>query len=141
MVYFVPSTLGFIPEDWKADGTYTDETWPADAVLLTEEESIEFWKRIPPSGKTLGAANGRPLWIDLPEPAYEELLQLAEQQRQRLINDAMQSIAVIQLKLQAGRKLTNEETAKLNQTLNYIDAVEATDTSAAAGISWPAIPA
>ncbi|EFH1528567.1 tail fiber assembly protein, partial [Escherichia coli] len=52
-----------------------------------------------------------------------------------------QSISVIQLKLRAGRKLTPDETINLNLTLDYIEAVEATDTSTAPDINWPAIPA
>ncbi|WP_312926143.1 tail fiber assembly protein [Atlantibacter hermannii] len=139
MVYFIPRTLGFIPENWKSDGTYSDNEWPEDAVLLSDSEVLQFWKKTPPNGKTLGAANGRPVWVDLPEPDCAELLKLTEQQRQLLINDAMQSIAVIQLKLQAGRKLTSDETVKLNSTLDYIDAVEATDTSTAPDVKWPSL--
>lgn len=45
----------------------------------------------------------------------------AKQQRQALIDEAMRSISVIQLKLQAGRKLTETEIAKLNATLDYIE--------------------
>ncbi|MDI5754536.1 tail fiber assembly protein, partial [Salmonella enterica subsp. enterica serovar Montevideo] len=41
------------------------------------------------------------------------------------------SISLIQLKLQAGRKLTQAETTRLNAVLDYIDAVTATDTSTA----------
>ncbi|QMD53369.1 tail fiber assembly protein [Citrobacter sp. RHB35-C21] len=137
MVYFIPGNLGFIPESWKSDGTYSDKEWPDDAVLLSDSEALEFWKQNPPNGKTLGAVNGRPAWVDLPEPNYDELIEIAEQQRTRLIDDAMQSIAVIQLKLHAGRKLTGEETLRLNQALDYINEVEAADTSTAPDVSWP----
>ncbi|RDT13519.1 tail fiber assembly protein, partial [Enterobacter roggenkampii] len=58
-----------------------------------------------------------------------------------LIDEAMQSISVIQLKLQAGRKLTTAETEKLNNTLDYIDEVTATDISTAPDITWPEKPA
>lgn len=71
--------------------------------------------------------NGYLCWVDRPAPVLspEELIARAEQQRQALIDAAMQSISVIQLKLQAGRKLTTAETEKLNATLDYIDAVTA----------------
>ncbi|EHI2276350.1 tail fiber assembly protein [Salmonella enterica] len=62
------------------------------------------------------------------------------QQRQSLIDSAMASISMIQLKLQAGRKLNTVETTKLNSVLDYIDAVEATDTSTAPDVSWPVFP-
>ncbi len=52
----------------------------------------------------------------------------------------MASISLVQLKLQAGRKLTEAETNRLNAVLDYIDAVEATDTSTAPDISWPPHP-
>lgn len=69
MVYFVAKTLGFIPEEWKKDGTYSDAAWPASAVILTEKEASEFWKTQPPAGKTLGEKNGRPAWVNIPEMA------------------------------------------------------------------------
>lgn len=63
MVYFVPSTLGFIPAAWKDDGTYPIDCWPSEAVLLTDDEREVFWRQPPPAGKTLGADGGRPTWI------------------------------------------------------------------------------
>lgn len=64
----------------------------------------------------------------------------AEAQRQSLINTAMASISLIQLKLQAGRKLTQAETTRLNTVLDYIDVVTATDTSTAPDVIWPELP-
>ncbi len=61
-------------------------------------------------------------------------------QRQSLIDAAMASISLIQLKLQAGRKLTQAETTRLNAVLDYIDAVTATDTSTAPDVIWPELP-
>jgi Asp-tRNA(Asn)/Glu-tRNA(Gln) amidotransferase C subunit len=52
----------------------------------------------------------------------------------------MASISVIQLKLNAGRKLTEEEIAKLNAVLDYIDNVAAIDISSAPEINWPVVP-
>ncbi|WP_336484991.1 phage tail protein I [Escherichia coli] len=64
----------------------------------------------------------------------------AEAQRQSLIDAAMASISLIQLKLQAGRKLTQAETTRLNAVLDYTDAVTATDTSTAPDVIWPELP-
>ncbi|HAI6444364.1 TPA: tail fiber assembly protein, partial [Escherichia coli] len=50
------------------------------------------------------------------------------------------SIVLIQLKLQAGRKLTAEETVKLDSVLDYIDVVAAIDISTAPDINWPKLP-
>ncbi|KPO21440.1 tail fiber assembly protein, partial [Escherichia coli] len=55
-----------------------------------------------------------------PERSHDELVADAEQKKQSLIDAAMTNISVIQLKLQAGRKLTQEETTRLNVVLDYI---------------------
>lgn len=75
-----------------------------------------------------------------PPKTHDELIREAEAQRQSLINTAMVSISLIQLKLQAGRNLTQEETTRLNAVLDYIDAVEAIDTSNVPDIEWPVSP-
>ncbi|HBN7300925.1 TPA: tail fiber assembly protein [Escherichia coli] len=76
-----------------------------------------------------------------PERSHDELVADAEQKKQSLIDAAMVNISVIQLKLQAGRKLTQQETTRLNVVLDYIEAVTATDTSTAPDIIWPVFPA
>ncbi|WP_244576462.1 tail fiber assembly protein [Escherichia coli] len=75
-----------------------------------------------------------------PERSHDELVADAEQKKQSLIDAAMASISLIQLKLQAGRNLTQAETTRLNTVLDYIDAVTATDTSTAPDIEWPVFP-
>lgn len=70
MVYFVPSTLGFIPKEWKKDGTYTDASWPKDAVLLSDAQAGRFWKQSSPDGRILGSTDkGQPVWIPAPAQA------------------------------------------------------------------------
>lgn len=72
--------------------------------------------------------------------AAVDAVDAVEAQRQSLIDTAMASISLIQLKLQAGRKLTQAETTSLNTVLDYIDAVTATDTSTAPDVIWPELP-
>ncbi|EFT7132204.1 TPA: tail fiber assembly protein [Escherichia coli] len=79
-------------------------------------------------------------WMTDTEVQHSAALDAAEAQRQSLINAAMASISLIQLKLQAGRKLTQAETTRLNAVLDYIDAVTATDTSTAPDVIWPELP-
>ncbi|EHH7554979.1 tail fiber assembly protein [Escherichia coli] len=79
-------------------------------------------------------------WVTDTEAQRSAAVDAAEAQRQSLIDAAMASISLIQLKLQAGRKLTQAETTRLNAVLDYIDAVTATDTSTAPDINWPAPP-
>ncbi|WP_312043990.1 tail fiber assembly protein [Erwinia sp.] len=88
---------------------------------------------------TTGADGGRVL-MDKPLPSREIILEIAEQNRQSRIDSAMQSVSVLQLKLQAGRKITAAETSRLNAVLDYIDEVNAVDTSSAADINWPEKP-
>lgn len=57
---------GFIPAAWKDDGTYNEDTWPADAVLCTAEEEA-IYRGNPPINMMLGGdENGRPIWVDIP---------------------------------------------------------------------------
>ena len=79
-------------------------------------------------------------WVTDTEAQHSAAVDAAEAQRQSLINAAMASISLIQLKLQAGRKLTQAETTRLNAVLDYIDAVTATDTSTAPDVIWPELP-
>jgi len=79
-------------------------------------------------------------WVTDTEAQYSAAVESAEAQRQSLIDAAMASISLVQLKLQAGRKLTEAETTRLNAVLDYIDAVTATDTSTAPDVIWPELP-
>lgn len=125
-------------EDYKSAGT-----WPTDGVEVSDEDAVTFNGSKEPSGKMVSMVDGVLCWVDRPAPELtkEQLVAGAEDKRQSLIDQAMQSISVIQLKLQAGRKLTSAETEKINSTLDYIDAVTAIDTSTAPAISWPEPPA
>ncbi|MEH5890368.1 tail fiber assembly protein [Enterobacter roggenkampii] len=125
-------------DDYKLAGT-----WPADGIEVSDEDAITFNGSNEPTGKMLDYQNGTLCWADRPAPVLtkEQLIAIAEGKRESLIDQAMQSISVIQLKLQAGRKLTTAETEKLNNTLDYIDAVTAIDTATAPDINWPERPA
>ncbi|EFJ8590869.1 TPA: tail fiber assembly protein [Escherichia coli] len=79
-------------------------------------------------------------WVTDTEAQHSAALDAAEVKRQSLIDAAMASISLIQLKLQAGRKLTQPENTRLNAVLDYIDAVTATDTSTAPDVIWPELP-
>ncbi|EER2117290.1 TPA: tail fiber assembly protein [Escherichia coli] len=79
-------------------------------------------------------------WVTDTEAQHSAAVGAAEIQRQSLVDAAMASISLIQLKLQAGRKLTQAETTRLNAVLDYIDAVTATDTSTAPDVIWPVPP-
>ena len=79
-------------------------------------------------------------WVTDTDAQHSAAVDAAEAQRQSLIDTAMASISLIQLKLRAGRNLTQAETTRLNAVLDYIDAVTATDTSTAPDVIWPELP-
>lgn len=87
MVYFSALQQSFIPEAWKIDGTYSAENWPKDAVLLTDEERIAYWKVTPPEGRVLGTALGRPVWVDVQMSGIE----IVYQQQLAAINGGCES--------------------------------------------------
>ncbi|CZV71052.1 tail fiber assembly protein [Enterobacter hormaechei] len=78
----------------------------------------------------------------VPEPTHEELVRQAEVEKLTLINDANSYIDGNQWpsKLALGR-LSDDDKALFNEWLDYLDALKAVDTSSAADITWPEIPA
>ena len=63
----------------------------------------------------------------------------AEQQKAALLAEAKETISLLQTKLLMGRKLTQEETSKVNKALDYIDALNSLDISKAPNIEWPEV--
>lgn len=130
--YFVPDgTYGpyFIPEYLKEDGTYTDDTWPASAVLMTEDETVTYWRQSPPDDKQIGVVNGRPAWVDLPPLTKEQRLGQLEQKKADVLAMAASKITIWQTKLFMKRDLSIEENAQLNAWIDYIDMLESIDIS------------
>ena len=76
-----------------------------------------------------------------PELTHEELVQQAEFQKQTLISQANEYIDSKQWpsKLALGR-LSDADKALFNQWLDYLDELEAVDTSEAPDITWPTSP-
>ena len=139
--YFVPSQITFIPQEWAHDGTYPAEKWPNDAVLLTEEETAEYWLVAPPDGKTLGVLDRKPVWVDIPPPTKEASVAAAEGERKRRIKNANEFMNAKQWpgKAAIGR-LKDDELAKYNAWLDYLDSLETLNTSVAPYIIWPDQP-
>lgn len=77
-----------------------------------------------------------------PEPGYDELVQQAETQKQGLIDQANDYISSNQWpsKLALGR-LSDADKVSFNLWLDYLDTLEAVDTSSASDINWPELPA
>lgn len=91
--YFFPSTLGFVPAQWKDDGTFTD-AWPSDAVLMTDAEASKYRGAEPPAGKQLGQKTGRPAWVDhVPNIMTIEQIQKLRQDTYRAESDHLKTEA------------------------------------------------
>lgn len=139
-IYFTPSSLGFVPAKWRDDGTYNADTWPSDAVLLTQDEADEYWKTVAPDGKQLGATVvGRPCWVDVPPPSHDVLVAQAESHRAQLAAAAEQSIRPLERAKQLGIA-TSEELAALTEWERYSVFLMRVDIGKAPDIDWPTVP-
>ncbi|WP_158780586.1 tail fiber assembly protein [Pantoea sp. BAV 3049] len=125
---YSPSEKGFFAEEIEYNNL------PDDLVTISEDVYSQLISG-QADGKIISAGDdGKPF---LSDPDY---VSEAEQKKSSLTRGAMQSVDVIQLKLQAGRTLTDTEKATLNAVLDYIDSLEAVDTSNAPNIVWPDSP-
>ncbi|RQM36856.1 tail fiber assembly protein [Erwinia psidii] len=136
--YFSPSLKSFIPSEWKDDGTYNDDTWPSDAVPVTEAEAASYWKQMPPDGQRLGVVDGRPAWEDEPALTPAQRTALAEQQKAMLRTQAQSTISLWQTELQLDI-ISDEDKTRLIAWMKYIQALNTVDTTVAE-IVWPEKP-
>ncbi|MFX4313399.1 tail fiber assembly protein [Enterobacter sp. 63] len=138
---FSASALGFFALDLK-DVYDSAGTWPDDAVSIDTDTWRQFISTVP-AGKQLGAdAQGMPAWVDIPAPTAEELIAAAEREKQVRIEQANYYINSKQWpgKAVLGR-LKGIELEQYNLWLDYLDVLEAVDTSSAPHIVWPTKPA
>lgn len=133
----VPS---FIPERWRTDGTYTEESWPAGAVLLTHDEADAYWKVMPPNGKMLGATHeGRPCWVDIPPSSNGEKVAQADAIKFDLQREAEDAIKPLERAKSLGIA-TPHELALLAEWERYSVYLMRVDTSNPDQIVWPEKP-
>ncbi|WP_318356260.1 tail fiber assembly protein [Enterobacter sp.] len=116
-------------------------TWPEKGVEVGEAIFAEFTQPAPPGCQRGTDENGYPAWVPLPALTKEELIEQAEQQRQEQIDAANNHINSKQWpgKAAIGR-LKGDELTKYGLWLDYLDALEAVDTSGAPDINWPVAP-
>ncbi|MGL5798684.1 MAG: tail fiber assembly protein [Plesiomonas sp.] len=114
----------------------------SDLRQATDDEFMHFTSpSLESEGKVLGTnIDGNPCWSDLPPLTSDQLINAAIDEKQLRIIQAQQTIRNWETKLQLGR-ITADEKRKLNLWLDYIDAVNAVDTSTAPDILWPMPPA
>lgn len=133
--------ISFFPVANISDYKKTD--WDVSDAINVDDAIFDTYTNVPPSGKKLGVDGaGMPVWVDIPPLTHEQLVNLANEKKQQLISCASNviNINMWQTKLQLGR-ITDDEKRQLNLWLDYIDAVNAVDTSTAPNIQWPTPPA
>uniref|UniRef100_UPI00057084CA tail fiber assembly protein n=1 Tax=Xenorhabdus bovienii TaxID=40576 RepID=UPI00057084CA len=94
-MYFYSAKLNaFHPVALKQDYINAG-TWPDDGIEVSEEIRQQFLR--PPSGKRrIAGADGLPAWGDIPPLTPEQLQELAEYQKQRLLRTANEKIDIWQ---------------------------------------------
>ncbi|ABP59505.1 tail assembly chaperone [Enterobacter sp. 638] len=134
-----PSLAGFYPTEEQSifEGL---GGWPTDGVEVSASAHDALFPI--PEGKCIGTVDGYPAWIDLPPPTHEEMVAQAEIEKQSRIDAAN---AYINSKQWPGKaamgRLKDTEKAQYNLWLDYLDELEAVDTSTAPDITWPEPPA
>ncbi|MGT2397275.1 tail fiber assembly protein [Enterobacter roggenkampii] len=137
---FRPKTGAFYSDlleaDYRAAGT-----WPGFFVRVTDEDYRNLMDGLAQGKIIVPNKQCYPVLQEPPAPTRDELIAEAEEKRLELIESALQSISVIQLKQMNGRSLTEKEVTRLNDVLDYIEVLEATETDAAPNIHWPELAA
>lgn len=140
--------MGFVYRA-KTGGFYNDAfedayrkagTWPGFYVRVTDDDYLALMEGQEKGKIIVPDKHCYPVLQDRPAPSPEELIAQAEEKRNMLTDTALQSVAVIQLKQMSGRKLTAEETTRLNNVLDYIETLEAIDPKDPPA-SWPELAA
>ncbi|MGT2567082.1 tail fiber assembly protein [Enterobacter kobei] len=139
-IFFSAANLSFYPEELKEEYEI-GIGWPEDAIEIAYEQWEEFIGT-PPADKTLGAdKSGMPAWVDIPPLSHEEEVAIAESQKNLLIDQANEYINSKQWPGKAAMgRLKDAEKEQYNAWLDYLDALEAVDTSSAPDIEWPTPP-
>lgn len=137
---YSPSENAIYPMDLYSDYVAAG-TWPEDGVSITEDDATQFNGGNTPSGKMLGMVGGKLAWVDLPPLTPDEVLAQAEVEKQNRIDAANGYMNSKQWpgKAAIGR-LKGDELSQYNLWLDYLDALEAVDTSTAPDIDWPSPP-
>lgn len=135
---FSATTNHFYPvamiDSYKASGTLPDDT-----IDIEDSIAIEFLAA-PPTGKRRGVINGLPAWVDIPPLSHEELVQMAENKRQRLLARADSVMLDWRTELMLG-EISDANKAKLSAWLAYKNEVKVVDvTTDPEHVNWPAPP-
>ncbi|HBI7073830.1 TPA: tail fiber assembly protein [Citrobacter freundii] len=135
---FSPSESRFYAIEWRAD--YVDNNcWPHDAINVSDSIYYDF-SGTPPTGKQLITLNNMPAWGDIPPPTREELIAVAEYERQQLLTHADAVMLDWRTELMLG-DISDTNRDKLSAWLAYKNEVKSADvTTDPEHVSWPVPP-
>ncbi|EEY9907820.1 tail fiber assembly protein [Escherichia coli] len=130
-----PKTSGFYPVVEK-ERLVAAGQWPDDGVDVTDAEYNSLFP-VPP-GQYIDTVDGHPGWVDMPPPTQEEIVAQAVIEKQNRIDAANDYMNGKQWPGKAAMgRLKDAEKVQYNAWLDYLDALEAIDTSSAPDINWP----
>ena len=115
-------------------------TWPGDVIEVEQNIADEFMQT-PPSGKQrISGDDGLPTWGDIPPPTRDELIAIAENERQRLLAYADVVMLDWRTELMLG-EISDTNRAKLSAWLAYKNEVKEVDvTIDPENVIWPVPP-
>nr|WP_154927797.1 tail fiber assembly protein [Pantoea agglomerans] len=134
-IFYSVKAQGFYPEE-MFDEYKNAGSLPDDLTEISQEKYEEFFN--PPEGYGAVFDERGPRITKLPDIDH---VAVAENQRQIRLAEVGPATSTLQTKLLMGRKLTNEESLKLNAWVDYSDALSDLDISGAPDITWPDKPA
>ncbi|PFF93581.1 tail fiber assembly protein [Escherichia albertii] len=139
-IYFYSAkNNAFYPESLKEDYLAAG-SWPEDAVMVEQSVYDEFAaNRYPEDKIRIAGEDGFPRWDNAPAPTEEQLIDGAENKRNKLMKAANAAIAPLQDAVELGIA-TDEEIVLLKEWKKYRVLLNRVDTSLAPEISWPDLP-
>ncbi|EMQ4813975.1 tail assembly chaperone [Citrobacter freundii] len=139
MYLFSRSTLAFYPDvlrnNYEAAGTLPED------VIEVSGDIRDTYNGKPPTGKRLGInSDGMPIWVDIPVPTKEVLIQNAENERQRLLKHADAVMLDWRTELLLG-EISDANRDKLSAWMAYKNEVKSADvTTDPERVNWPVPP-
>ncbi|MER2953237.1 tail fiber assembly protein, partial [Morganella morganii] len=106
-----------------------------EVYALEDNDSAKEWIKEKVTEITKEEADN----ITNPRPTKEQLIAKAEYDKQALITEVQAETQLLQTKLALGR-ISDNEKARLNAWLDYLDELEAVDVFTAPDIIWPVKP-
>ncbi|HBV7788732.1 tail fiber assembly protein [Escherichia coli] len=112
--------------------------WPEKYIEVEDDVFREFISY--KEGKVRVAGDdGMPAWADTPPPSYKEMVALAEQKKQELLDHGLKTTAIWRAELQLG-VISDADKEQLMEWVTWYKSVQDVDTKEAPNIVWAEMP-